>query len=163
MRVLHTSPLSASIQKLLPTNKIRMHAVGWVKLSIMSSSIEGPPPAAVDAKLLLCSSSLMTPPMLENCISEASSIGLRYPRTSLLSYLFSSSTPTCGVEVIFRFWYIDLCCGKPSFLVTLLEIARTWLRCSLVYSTLLRVSFSLSPFESALLSLRALWATNAVL
>jgi hypothetical protein len=87
----------------------------------VSDSIEDPPLAAVEAKLLLRSSSLMTPPMSENCIPEASSIGLRSHRTSLLRCLFSSSMSTCGVEVIFYFRYIDLCCGKPSFHATFLE------------------------------------------
>jgi hypothetical protein len=62
----------------------------------VSGSIKDPPLATIEAKLLLYSSSLMTLPMLENYIPEASSIGLRSPKTSLLSSLFTSSTSTCG-------------------------------------------------------------------
>jgi hypothetical protein len=112
--------------------------------------------AIVEAKLLLCSSLLMIPVMSENRIPRTSGIGFMSSRSSLFSYLFISSMPTSGDEVIFHFRHIDLCSRKPSFQVILLETPRTRPHCSLVCRALVRVLFSLSPFESLLLSLKAL-------
>jgi hypothetical protein len=99
--------------------------------------------------------SLMTLAMSENCIPWASSIGFRSPRSSLFSYLFSSSMSTCGVKVIFHLWYIYLCFEKPSFQVNLLETPWTRSYCSLVCRALVKESLPLSPFEPSLLSLKA--------
>jgi hypothetical protein len=125
------------------------------RLKVGVGSPCGCPPPDVEGKLILRSSSLMTPPMLGNCIPEASSVGLRSPRTSLLTYLFSS-TSTYGVKDIFHFWYVVLCSGEPSFQVNLLETSRARPHCSLVCGALVWASFSLSPFESSLLSLTSL-------
>jgi hypothetical protein len=116
----------------------------------------GHPPPTGEARLLLRSSSLMTPSMSGNCIPSASSIDFRSPRSSLFSCLFSSSTSTYGAEVVFCFWYIDLRSEKSSFRDNLLETPRTWSHCSLDCRALVRPSFSLLSFECSLLSLKVL-------
>jgi hypothetical protein len=96
------------------------------------------------------------PTNVRDCITRASSISLRTPRTSLLSYLFSSSTSTCGVEVIFRFWYIDMCSEKTLLPGQLTRNTTNMASLLLGLQGLGEGVISLSPFESLLLSLKAL-------